>query len=227
MFCKNCGAQIDDNSVFCASCGEKVSEAQPKQEITPAPASAVTYSASADEPLPKTKCVYGTVLESTAKIGEKLRAVKIVTAVILIWAYFRLLPGDTHVVVLIFALVIAIMAWRIVADVYSTVKFISINNENYSSFTDETASVKILPCIFPKLSAVGIVVRPHEGAKNSVIVEYAGSKYKLDFFSEPGGYFNISYAGNSKERKILSRACADIPIIVYYVQDALKKAVVQ
>lgn len=26
MFCKNCGTQIDDNSVFCSRCGTQVSQ---------------------------------------------------------------------------------------------------------------------------------------------------------------------------------------------------------
>ena len=37
MFCKNCGAEISDNTAFCGMCGAQVSAAAPQQPVVPQP----------------------------------------------------------------------------------------------------------------------------------------------------------------------------------------------
>ena len=46
MFCKNCGAQMDDNAIVCESCGAEVKKEEPVT-VTPAPQQTVVYSAPA------------------------------------------------------------------------------------------------------------------------------------------------------------------------------------
>lgn len=46
MFCKNCGAQMDDNAIVCESCGAEVKKEEPVT-VTPAPQQTVVYTAPA------------------------------------------------------------------------------------------------------------------------------------------------------------------------------------
>lgn len=217
MFCSKCGNQIDNDAAFCSKCGSKVSEAAPS-----APAVSSGNTLPNIEKAPE----YGQRVMSTTNLDPHYKTIVAVIKVIR-WVVcivlFRAFLGEYSVIVLIIVIVICVklskVAARFIIGAYETFKTAKLMSVTYSSYINTKNAELIVPVLMSPMLAhnirIGIGSKAH-----SVDIVYGDRKYTAVFATEPGGNFIV--VNDNDDEDSYANMCNDVPVIAFYIQDALR-----